>query len=317
MPSRPRPQLQLCSFFTVGRGRGRRRLGGSGPPHHPLISRTASSQAGAGPVTPLRAGRPVLSPCRALPAHRSQPGPGSGAPWAPPLLLIPPRKRAAAYAAGSPPSTRVLRHWGCPLGKGNSWWFWSAGGAGVKGGSPGAAGGWPCGGRTGPRCSGPGSVLGFPTLLLGPPQLSPASATSPRVQGGRGDGQLSPSRCAVVPRGAQPCCWSSEEGAGPAAPGGVAPGSSLQRSPLGEGRGRPCRGGRRLPQHELSLPSRRWDVPRACAGAAAAQRVRPGWGLQPPLPLPCEHPCLVLSPRPPRAAWRGAPGSVLVYLSEV
>lgn len=144
-PSRPRAQLQLSHFFTVGGGKGH--LSDSGPPSLPHRW-TASSWAQAGHNTLCTPGSPGLSTKGTLPASDPQ--------------------ESCGHMALGPPSSCVLTLLGCSLGRGSS-----CGGFGVSQvlGCRVSAPGGPCRDTApGPRCSGPGLDLASPRCCLGPSQ---------------------------------------------------------------------------------------------------------------------------------------------------
>lgn len=174
------------------------------------------------------------------------------APQAPSLLPIPPASVQPHIPRGPPqhPCPEVL---GVSPREGewlavSNWRFRGAAGTGGKGAAPGG----PHGGTApGPRCSGPESLLGFPTLL---PWTLPAVPCT-------GDGHRRHREGVVtVTVHRHPCpavgCQSVGEDPGLAAPGGVAPGTSLQCDALGEGQGRPCQGWPSSPRAQALAPKR-------------------------------------------------------------
>lgn len=182
----------------------------------------------------------------------------------------------------------------------SSWWSQGAAGAGVKRGSPRAAGGWPRGGTTpGPRCSGSGSVLSFPTLL---PWTLPAVTCTGGQGGLRGTG-LSPSRCAVVPHGApwgagarmRALVWQHRVALPLARPCIAVP--SARR------RGGHARGGHCLLEHEPRSQAGGGMCAEPAPGMAAVEGVQPGRGPQPP--CLCLANSRVLSCSPGHCAWSG------------
>lgn len=179
-PSRPRAQLQLSHFFTVGGGKGH--LSDSGPPSLPHRW-TASSWAQAGTRSP------GLSTVGTLPASDPQ--------------------ESRSHKALGPPSSRVLTLLGCSLKRGSS-----CGGFGVSqvlGYRVSAPGGLCRDTAPGPRCSGPGSDLASPRCCLGPSQPTPPW-NGPHRQEGRGQGLLMSSgatQSRAVPSPSRGSCGSA------------------------------------------------------------------------------------------------------------
>lgn len=157
-PSRPRAQLQLSHFFTVGGGKGHL------APHHCLI--TGQHLHG------LKLDRAPL--CT----------PGSPGLSTTGILSAPDPQESCSHVALGPPGSCVQTLLGCSVRRGSS-----CGGFGVSqvlGCRVSAPGGSCRDTAPGPRCSGPGSVLASPCCCLGPSQPPPALEWSPQTGGMKG-----------------------------------------------------------------------------------------------------------------------------------